>query len=195
MTWYSCTSFEAYLFCSPTNLDARCNASSFCVPRFFLPSFFLSLLITRHENARRKYTLSVVSSGCRDTPRSAERVSRPPLGSFPNLFHFLKTFLKHDDADVFLERIKDIKYRIFYESSTGKWKRKKKICRAFFILQRVFSFLYSASIPSVFNWNWSRSIWYFFLFFFFLRRDRKTVTDIDAVIWLHFRIIAKENFT
>lgn len=193
MTWYSCTSFDAYLFCSPTNLDARCNVSSFCVPRFFLPSFFS--FFTYYETRERAPEIYAIGGEFRDTPRSAERVSRPPLGSFPNLFHFLKTFLKHDDADVFLERIKDIKYRIFYESSTGKWKRKKKICRASFILQRVFSFLYSASIPSVFNWNWSRSIWYFFLFFLFLRRDRKTVTDIDAVIWLHFRIIAKENFT
>lgn len=124
MTWYSCTSFDAYLFCSPTNLDARCNVSSFCVPRFFLPSFFS--FFTYYETRERAPEIYAIGGEFRDTPRSAERVSRPPLGSFPNLFHFLKTFLKHDDADVFLERIKDIKYRIFYESSTGKWKRKKK---------------------------------------------------------------------
>lgn len=50
------------------------------------------------------------------------RFSFAPLGSFPNSFHFLKIFLKHDAMDVFLERIKDIKYRIFYEC----WRRKKK---------------------------------------------------------------------
>lgn len=180
MTWYSCTSFEAYLFCSPTNLDARCNASSFYVPRFFLPSFFLSLLITRHENARRKYTLSVVSSGCRDTPRSAERVSRPPLGSFPNLFHFLKTFLKHDDADVFLERIKDIKYRIFYESSTGKWKRKKKFAaHPLFSRECFLSFIrlrFQAYLIEI-----DREVYDIFFFFFFFWEEIEKLWRISTL--------------
>ena len=50
------------------------------------------------------------------------RFSFAPLGSFSNSFHFLKIFLKHDATNVFLERIKDIKYRIFYEC----WRRKKR---------------------------------------------------------------------
>lgn len=114
------------------------RASMFRV--FFFFFLFLFLLITRYENARRKYTLSVVSSGCRDTPRSAKRVSRPPRGSFPNLFHFLKTFLKHDEADVFLERIKDIKYRIFYESFTGR-EKEKKFRRILYSPESVFFFI------------------------------------------------------
>lgn len=70
------------------------------------------------------------------------RFSFAPLGSFPNSFHFLKIFLKHDAMNVFLERIKDIKYRIFYEC----WRRKKETKRKegntysalFSSLQRIF---------------------------------------------------------
>lgn len=74
MTQLLRTSFDAYLFCLPTNLDAHCSASSFHVRVFFF--FFFYLL--RDTRTRAGNTLSVVSSGCRDTPRPAKRVSRPP---------------------------------------------------------------------------------------------------------------------